>query len=85
LEPSLIWEALIGGIVVCALLTAIVLWINSALRRARRSQLRRNAFVSSSMNNLNQGVVMTDGQRRIIFCNDRYLEIYGLVRSDLWS
>ncbi len=85
LEPSLIWEALIGGIVVCALLTAIVLWINSALRRARRSQLRRNAFVSSAMNNLNQGVVMTDGQRRIIFCNDRYLEIYGLVRSDLWS
>jgi len=37
------------------------------------------------MNNLNQGVVMTDAQRRIIFCNDRYLEIYGLTRSDLWT
>jgi diguanylate cyclase (GGDEF)-like protein/PAS domain S-box-containing protein len=47
--------------------------------------LRRNAFVSSAMNNLNQGVVMTDAQRRIIFCNDRYLEIYGLTRSDLWT
>jgi diguanylate cyclase (GGDEF)-like protein/PAS domain S-box-containing protein len=85
LEPSLVWEGLICGLAVCGLLTAIALWINSALHRARRSQLRRNAFVSSAMNNLNQGVVMTDAQRRIIFCNDRYLEIYSLSRSDLWA
>ena len=85
LDPNLIWEALIGGVVVCAFLAAIALWIHSALRRSKRSQLRRNAFVSSAMNNLNQGVVMTDAQRRIIFCNDRYIEIYGLMRSDLWT
>src|SRR4051812_48767610 len=85
LDPGLIWEGLIGGIAVCSLLAAVVLWIHSALRRARRMQLRRNAFVSSAMNNLNQGVVMTDAQRRIMFCNDRYLEIYGLSRSDLWT
>ncbi|MBR0850175.1 EAL domain-containing protein [Bradyrhizobium diazoefficiens] len=85
LDPGLIWEGLIGGIVLCSLLAAAVLWIHSALRRARRLQLRRNAFVSSAMNNLNQGVVMTDAQRRIMFCNDRYLEIYGLSRSDLWT
>ncbi|MGX4802360.1 sensor domain-containing protein [Bradyrhizobium guangdongense] len=83
LDPNLIWEVLIGGIVVCAFLVAIALWIHSALLRNRRAQLRRNAFISSAMNNLNQGVVMTDAQRRIIFCNDRYLEIYGLARSDL--
>ena len=46
-------------------------------------QLRRNAFVSSALNHLNQGVVMIDAQRRIVFCNDRYLEIYGLSRSDV--
>ena len=46
----------------------------------KRSQLRRSAFVSSALNNLNQGVVMTDAHQRIIFCNDRYLEIYGLVQ-----
>ncbi|MET4803343.1 diguanylate cyclase (GGDEF)-like protein/PAS domain S-box-containing protein [Bradyrhizobium sp. LB11.1] len=85
LDPNLIWEALIGGIVVCAFLAAVALWIQSALRRSKRSQLRRNAFVSSAMNNLNQGVVMTDARRRIIFCNDRYIEIYGLTRSDLWT
>lgn len=83
LDPSVIWEALIAVIVVCSFLAAIALWIHSSLRRARRLQLRRNAFISSAMNNLNQGVVMTDAQRRIIFCNDRYLEIYGLTRSDV--
>jgi diguanylate cyclase (GGDEF)-like protein/PAS domain S-box-containing protein len=83
LDPNVAWEALIAGIVVCAFLAAIALWIHSSLRRTRRLQLRRNAFVSSAMNNLNQGVVMTDAQRRIIFCNDRYLEIYGLTRSDV--
>src|SRR5450432_3430003 len=82
-DPNMIWEALIGGIVVCSFLGAIGLWILSAVRKAKRSQLRRNAFVSSALNNLSQGVVMTDAQKRIVFCNDRYLEIYGLTRSDI--
>jgi diguanylate cyclase (GGDEF)-like protein/PAS domain S-box-containing protein len=79
----MIWEMLIGGIVVASFLAAIGLWILSAVRKVRRSQLRRNAFVSSALNNLSQGVVMTNAQKRIVFCNDRYLEIYGLVRSDV--
>ena len=54
-------------------------WVLSSLRKPKRSQLRRNAFVSSALNDLSQGVVMIDALRRIIFCNDRYLEIYGLV------
>src|SRR5580658_2205009 len=82
-DPGMIWEMVIGGIVVCAFLAAIALSIFSALRKAKRSQLRRNAYVSSALNNLSQGVVMTDPQMRIVFCNDRYLEIYGLTRSDV--
>jgi diguanylate cyclase (GGDEF)-like protein/PAS domain S-box-containing protein len=82
-DPNTIWEMLIAGVVVSAFLTAIALWILSALRKVRRSQLRRNAFVRSALNNLSQGVVMTDASKRIVFCNDRYLEIYGLARSDI--
>jgi diguanylate cyclase (GGDEF)-like protein/PAS domain S-box-containing protein len=82
-NPEVIWEMLIGGIVVCSFLAAVALWIFSALRKVKRSQLRRNAFVSSALNNLNHGVVMTDSRKRIVYCNDRYLEIYGLVRSDI--
>jgi diguanylate cyclase (GGDEF)-like protein/PAS domain S-box-containing protein len=82
-DPHMVWDALIGGIAVCSFLTAVTLWILSALRKVKRSQLRRNAFVSSALNNLSQGVVMTDAQMRIVFFNDRYLEIYGLARSDV--
>jgi diguanylate cyclase (GGDEF)-like protein/PAS domain S-box-containing protein len=82
-DPNMVWEMLIGGIVVSAFLAAIALWVHSALRGAKRLQLRKNAYVSSALNHLSHGVVMTDPQRRVVLCNDRYLEIYGLVRSDL--
>jgi diguanylate cyclase (GGDEF)-like protein/PAS domain S-box-containing protein len=82
-DPHMVWEMLIGGIALSSFLAAVALWVHSALRKVKRSQLRRNAFVSSALNNLSQGVVMTDPQSRIVFCNDRYLEIYGLVRSDI--
>jgi diguanylate cyclase (GGDEF)-like protein/PAS domain S-box-containing protein len=82
-DPNMAWEVLIGGIVVCSFLAAIALWILSALRKVKRLQLRRNAFVSSALNNLSHGVVMTDVRQRIVFCNNRYLEIYGLARSDI--
>jgi diguanylate cyclase (GGDEF)-like protein/PAS domain S-box-containing protein len=82
-NPSMVWQMLIAGVVVCSFLAAVALWVHSALRKVRRLQLRRNAFVSSALNQLSHGVVMTDAQRRIVFCNDRYLEIYGLARSDI--
>src|SRR6202165_3315310 len=59
-DPNMVWEMLIAGIVVSSFLAAIALWILSALRKVKRSQLRRNAFVSSALNNLSHGVVMTD-------------------------
>jgi hypothetical protein len=37
-DPSMVWEVLIGGIVVCSFLAAVALWIHSALRRIKRSQ-----------------------------------------------
>ncbi|WP_076861269.1 sensor domain-containing protein [Bradyrhizobium mercantei] len=83
LDPGVVWELLIGSVVVASFLGAIGLWVLSALRKAKRAQLRRNAFVSSALNHLNQGVVMTDAHERIVFCNDRYLDIYGLSRADI--
>ena len=85
LDPNTVWELLIGGIVMASFLGAIALWVLSALRTIKRTQLRRNAFISSALNHLNQGVVMTDPNRRIVFCNERYFEIYGLARADVPS
>jgi diguanylate cyclase (GGDEF)-like protein/PAS domain S-box-containing protein len=83
LDPNILWELLIAGIVGCAFFASLAIWIHSALRRARRKQVRRSGYISSALNSLNQGVVMTDPKDRIVYCNDRYLEIYGLERSDL--
>jgi len=82
-DPNTVWEALIGGVVVCAFLAAVTVWILSALRGVKRSQMRRSAFVRSALNTLSHGVVMTDSRKRIVFLNDRYLDIYGLARSDI--
>nr|WP_244499614.1 EAL domain-containing protein [Tardiphaga robiniae] len=79
----MIWQILIGGFVALAFLAAIVLWVASALRNVRREQQRRNAFVGSALNHLGQGIVMLDDQKRVVFCNDRYLEIYDLTRADI--
>src|SRR5438128_8206259 len=83
LDPNMIWEMLIGGIVLASFLGAVAIWVVSAVRRVRRLQLRRNAFISSALNHLNQGVVMTDPRGRIILCNDQYLNLYGLARADV--
>jgi diguanylate cyclase (GGDEF)-like protein/PAS domain S-box-containing protein len=83
LDPYLAWDVLIGGFVGLAFLGAIVAWIASALHSLRQHQIRRNAFVGSALNHVGQGVVILDAQRRLVFCNDRYLEIYGLARADI--
>ncbi|HEU0147236.1 MAG TPA: EAL domain-containing protein [Bradyrhizobium sp.] len=82
-DPTLLWEAVIGGIVLCAFVASVAIWIHSALRRVWRAQLRRNAFISSALHNLSQGVIMTDADNRVVFYNDRFLDIYGLSRADL--
>lgn len=82
-DPNRVWEFLIGGIVVASFVGAVGLWVLSALRKSQRSKLRRNAFISSALNNLNQGVMMSDAQSRVVFCNDRFLDIYGFTRADI--
>jgi diguanylate cyclase (GGDEF)-like protein/PAS domain S-box-containing protein len=82
-NPYYVSEALLGALVACSFVAAVSLWVIVTLRRFKRSQLRRNAFVSSALNNLKQGVVITNPRQRIVFLNDRYLEIYGLSRSDI--
>lgn len=82
-DPNVAWEILIAAIVLCAFLAAVALWIHSALRRVKRSQSRRTAYIASALNSLSHGVVLTDSKQRIVYLNDRYLDIYGMQRSDL--
>ena len=78
-------EILLGGIAGVSFLVAIGIWILTALRRARNAQAQRSAFINSALNTLNQGVMMTNAQNRVVFCNDRFLEMYGLNRAEISS
>ncbi len=41
----------------------------------------RNLQVDAALNNMVQGFIMFDAQERIVVCNDRYIEMYGLSRE----
>ena len=84
-DPRMIWQIMLGGFVIFGLLTAIIVWVITALRKVRMSHSRRMSFINSSLNRMNQGIVMQNALGRVVFCNDRYLEIYGLAREDLFA
>src|SRR6185437_7461849 len=75
--PDLAWEIAIAAIVLSAFLGAVAIWVHAALQRVKGAQLRRTAYLSSALNSLSHGVVMTDPKGRILYLNDRYLDIYG--------
>src|SRR5262249_42475909 len=39
---------------------------------------RRSKLLTIAMDNMSQGIVMFDSAERLVVCNDRYLEIYGM-------
>uniref|UniRef100_Q07J74 Diguanylate cyclase/phosphodiesterase with PAS/PAC sensor(S) n=1 Tax=Rhodopseudomonas palustris (strain BisA53) TaxID=316055 RepID=Q07J74_RHOP5 len=82
-DAQIVWESLIGGFIVLSFLASIALWTVSTLRRTKEAHRGRDLLVSSALNSLGQGIVMIDAKSRVIFCNDRYLEIYGLTRSEV--
>jgi diguanylate cyclase (GGDEF)-like protein/PAS domain S-box-containing protein len=82
-QSSTIWEFLLDGLIILSFLAALFVWVAAGLRAARRTNARREFFVTSALNNLSQGIVMLNAKRQIAYCNDRFLEIYGLLRSDL--
>jgi diguanylate cyclase (GGDEF)-like protein len=40
---------------------------------------RDDQLLHTVLNNMSQGVLLFDSQTRLIFCNERYLEMYGLL------
>ncbi len=61
-------------IAVVAIVAAIAI-----LRRRQRDHGRADgALLSMALNNMTQGVILFDDKERIVVCNDRYVEMYGL-------
>jgi methyl-accepting chemotaxis protein len=57
---------------------------HALFRRARPAAsglADRGRLLDMALNNMTQGVVMFDAAGRLVVCNDRYLEMYGLSRD----
>ena len=51
--------------------------------RCRKAELRaQNLRLDAAVNNITQALLMFDAQARLILCNDRYREMYGLSEQD---
>jgi methyl-accepting chemotaxis protein len=73
------------AIVVCGLLGgAYVLWRCAYVLWRRmwgRGKRGRSRLLSIAIDNMTQGVVMFDAAERLVVCNDRFLDMYGLSRD----
>ena len=66
-------------VVLCSLFLLKIL--SKQFRRLATSEAtleRANATVDAALNNMSQGLVMFDSSDRLVICNQRYLEMYGL-------
>ena len=46
-----------------------------------RRLARQNVLLDTALNNMNHGLMMFDAASRVILCNQRYLDLYGLSRE----
>lgn len=83
MDPMLPWQFVIGAVVGLAFLIAVVLWAVATMNRVKRAFSRGTALVTTALNTLSHGVVIVSRQDKVVFCNNRYLEIYGLARADI--
>ncbi len=88
-----VFSALLGGLIICGFsLIGLLSWHNRLLKRAhadlqrtgnnlriRDVELRtRNALFDAALNNMSQALCMADAEQRMIVCNVRFLELFGL-------
>jgi diguanylate cyclase (GGDEF)-like protein/PAS domain S-box-containing protein len=71
-----------AGVVVVLAITIIFLLIVLQLSRGHRWSKQRLALeklrLDTAVNNMSQGLLLFDASERIVVCNQRYIEMYGL-------
>jgi methyl-accepting chemotaxis protein len=74
--PSLTALAVSGG--------AALLLLCIAALVAVAGSARTNLNISAALDNMTQALCMFDGSARLILCNERYLDMYGLTRDQAY-
>jgi diguanylate cyclase (GGDEF)-like protein/PAS domain S-box-containing protein len=79
------WLALVAGAFATSLVVAYI-WTSGrqsvvALKFANTKLLAQNQRFDAALQNMLQGLLMLDSEKRVVVCNDRYIEMYGLSRG----
>ena len=56
-------------------------WVSTQQDITEREILKER--LDAALNNMAQGLAMFDGERRLVLCNNRYAEMYGLIPPSL--
>jgi len=76
LDPASLALAVAGAAV-------LILGLSLAGALADRRVQERGQQFADAVNNMSHGVVMFDASERLVVCNDRYIEMYGLSRDQV--
>ena len=75
---SLIIAAALSALVIAVILSLIVRQLARQHRSSRERLALEKSRLDTAVNNMNQGLLLFDSSHRLVVCNRRYLEIYGL-------
>jgi diguanylate cyclase (GGDEF)-like protein len=68
----------ISALLIIAILFLVVRQVSRQHRYAQRHLALKEQRLDTAVNNLSQGLTLFDAQQRLVVCNQRYLEMYGL-------
>ena len=71
-------EMLFANAVVLALVLVAIVAYAAVMTRAWWSERRQGRRCVTALNYMTQGLCMIDAQMRLIVCNKRYIEMYGM-------
>ena len=74
----LVGVASISALIIAAILFLIVRQLSRQHRASREQLGAEKKRLDTAMNNMSQGLLMFDASERLIVCNQRYIEMYGL-------
>ncbi|RTL48948.1 MAG: EAL domain-containing protein [Bradyrhizobiaceae bacterium] len=79
----LILAAGLSSWVVATLLFLVVRQLSHQHQKAQRRLALEKQRLDTAVNNMNQGLLLFDASMKLVVCNDRYIEMYGLSRNEI--
>ncbi len=73
--------ATLSALILAGLLYLMIRHIQRQNRAAQLQMTLEKNRLDTAINNMTQGLLLFDAQARVVVCNQRYLDMYGLSRE----